>query len=167
MKRERRMEMLRTFVATLIAGTISMTQAHAFEPKTERQKNLVNFYEVLRGNPEKADKILIEDWVSHDPNPGQEPGRDGFKKFAGGLSAVIKDFEWTIEEMVEDGNSIAVRSTFAGKHTIPLFGEPTGKAFEIKAIDIHHFNAEGMVTETYHLEDWATMMGQVGLLGKH
>lgn len=138
--------------------------ANATETRKER---LVNFYDAFgKGQVEKLDKIIIENWITHAPNPGQKQGRNGFKQFIPKVHSVISDVNWKIEEMIEEGNTIVVRSTMTAKHTGPLLNVPaTGKTFTIKAIDIHHFNDKGMVTHTYHLEDWIAYLAQVGALG--
>ncbi|MCW7552448.1 ester cyclase [Endozoicomonas gorgoniicola] len=149
----------------LVTTVLTSMSALADEMRKER---LLNFYDAFgKGQVEKLDNIIVKDWVTHDPNPGQDQGRDGFKKFIPLVHGAISDVDWKIEEMVEEGNTIVVRSTMTAKHTGPLLGVPaTNKTFSIKAIDVHKFNKQGMVTETYHLEDWISYLGQVGALGK-
>ncbi len=150
----------------LLVTLFTMTAVSAAETRKER---LMNFYDALgSAQVEKLDKIIVKNWVTHDPNPGQEQGREGFKKFIQKkIHTVVSDVQWQVEEMVEEGNTIVVRSIMTAKHTGPLLGvKPTGKVFTIKAIDIHHFNDKGMVVETYHLEDWIAYLAQVGALGK-
>lgn len=153
-----------TSMGLLLVTILTSMTALAGESRKER---LVNFYDAFgKGQVEKLDSIIVENWVTHDPNPGQEQGREGFKKFIPMVHGVISDVDWKIEEMVEEGNTIVVRSTMTAKHTGPLLGVPaTGNTFTIKAIDVHHFNNQGMVTETYHLEDWIAYLAQVGALG--
>lgn len=133
-----------------------------------RKERLHNFYDAIaNGQVEKLDKIIVKDWKTHDLSPGQEPGRDGFKKAIPLVHEAISDIDWKIEEMVEEGNTVVVRSTMTAKHVGPLMGVPaTNKTFSIKAIDVHKFNKQGMVSETYHVEDWLSYLGQVGALGK-
>lgn len=148
----------------LLVSMITSVTAIADETRKER---LMNFYDAFgKGQVEKLDNIIVQNWVTHDPNPGQEQGREGFKKFIPMVQSVISDVDWKIEEMIEEGNTIVVRSTMTATHTGPLLDVPaTGKTFTIKAIDVHHFNDQGMVTETYHLEDWIAYLAQVGALG--
>ncbi len=161
--------MKRLILGILMALTLAVTsyvpQAAAAEAASKDK--LMKFYVALGENKvQELDGIIIKDWVSHDTNPGQEPGRDGFKAFIPLIHKKVSDLKWTVEEMIQEGNVIVVRSTFSGKHTGPLLGvEPTGKSFTAKAIDVHHFNDEGMVTHTYHLEDWIAFLAQVGALG--
>jgi hypothetical protein len=55
---------------------------------TPRKQQLASFYEAFNGNPDALDRILIPDWVSHEPNPGQGKGRQGLKDFIGAGSQV-------------------------------------------------------------------------------
>lgn len=153
-----------TSTGLLLVTLLASTTALAGDSRKER---LVNFYDAFgKGQVEKLDTIIVKNWVTHDPNPGQEQGREGFKKFIPMVHGVISNVDWKIEEMVEEGNTIVVRSTMTAKHTGPLLGVPaTGKTFTIKAIDVHHFNDQGMVTDTYHLEDWIAYLAQVDALG--
>lgn len=49
--------------------------------------------------------------------------------------------------LIEEGNVIVARSTFCGTHAGDFMGHAaTGKSFTAKAIDVHHFNEDGMVT---------------------
>lgn len=153
-----------TSMGLLVIAVLTSATAIAGDSRKER---LEDFYDAFgSGQVEKLDNIIVQNWVTHDPNPGQEQGREGFKKFIPLVHGVISDVNWTIEEMVEEGDTIVVRSTMTAKHTGPLLGVPaTGKTFTIKAIDVHHFNEQGMVTDTYHLEDWIAYLAQVGALG--
>lgn len=158
-----------TFIKSLMAAlTVAFfTTTAGAEDMSANKENLLNFYAPFQGGDLDAlDKIIVEDWVTYDANPGQGAGRQGLKDFAPVIGAAFSDFEWKIEEMIEEGNVIVVRSTFSGVHTGEFMGHAaTGKPFTAKAIDVHHFNGEGMVTHTYHLEDWLAVLAQIGALG--
>jgi predicted ester cyclase len=156
---------LKPLVAAL-AAIFAVTTAGA-EEMSKNKETLMNFYTALgEGQLDLLDKVLVEDWTTHDPNPGQEQGRDGFKKFVPLLANAFSEFSWTGEEMIEEGDVIVARSTFSAVHSGEFMGHAaTGKSFTAKAIDVHHFNADGMVTDTYHLEDWIAVLAQIGALG--
>lgn len=157
--------MIKNLMAVLITVLfISPTQAKDMSPN---KQNLMNFYAAFsKGDLNALDKVLVKNWVTHDANPGQEPGREGLKKFIPVIAASFSNFKWTVEDMIEEGNVVVVRSTFSGVHSGDFMGNAaSGKSFTAKAIDVHHFNAEGMVTHTYHLEDWLSVLAQIGALG--
>ena len=122
------------------------------------------FYEPFNtGDVSVYDTILAEDWVDVPLGPGQEPGREGFKPivafFRGG---VFPDLELTTEDVLVDGNKAAVRSTIRGTHQGDLFGIPaTGQPVEFMAIDIHRVE-NGQIVETHHIEDWLSVLFQLG-----
>lgn len=156
---------MKKLLSACLVSLLALTSAASVAET--RKERLINFYDAFgKAQVEKLDNIIVKDWVSHDPNPGQAQGREGFKKFIPLVHSAISDVDWKIEEMIEEANRIVVRSSMTAKHTGPLLGvAPTGKTFTIKAIDIHHFNEQGMVTKTYHLEDWIAYLAQVGALG--
>ncbi len=157
--------MLGCLMALAVVVTALTPQIGAAEMASKDK--LMKFYVALGENKvEQLDEIIIKEWVSYDLNPGQQPGRDGLKAFIPLIHESVSDLNWKVEEMIQQGNVIVVRSTFSGLHTGPLLGvEGTGKTFAAKAIDIHHFNDEGMVTHTYHVEDWIAFLAQVGAFG--
>ncbi|KZL20007.1 ester cyclase [Pseudovibrio sp. WM33] len=152
---------------TVIAATAAFifTTAVVAEDMSTNKETLMNFYLAIgEGQVDALDKVLIEDWVTHDAAPGQEQGREAFKQAIPMFTASFSDWTWAVEEMIEEGNVIVARSTFSGVHSGDMIGHAaTGKSFTAKAIDVHHFNDEGMVTHTYHLEDWPSVMAQLGL----
>jgi steroid delta-isomerase-like uncharacterized protein len=157
--------LIKTIAAAAFAAIFATTAGA--ETMSKNKETLMNFYNALaNGQVELLDKGLVEDWVTHDANPGQEQGRDGFKAFIPLLGNSFSDFEWKVEELIEEGNVIVARSTFSATHSGDFMGHAaTGKSFTAKAIDVHHFNDEGMVSHTYHLEDWIAVLAQIGALG--
>jgi predicted ester cyclase len=75
---------------------------------------------------------------------------------------LVPDLTWRIEEMLQDGNRVVVRSTATGTPKGEFFGMPVDgtRSFRIMTIDIHTV-VNGRVTEVYHLEEWPTAMKQL------
>ncbi len=122
------------------------------------------FYGTFNQNdPNLLDQIIAEDWVHIPAAPGEEPGREGFKKQIPGFAATFADGKLTIEDIVQEGNKVAVRSTYTATQVGPFAGFPAkGRPFTIMTIDIHEFNEDGMVQTTWHLEDWLGGLFQMG-----
>jgi predicted ester cyclase len=132
---------------------------------TPRKQQLVSFYEAFDGNPDALDRIVAPDWVSHEPNPGQGKGRQGFKDFIRLVHKSVPDVKTTVEDMIEEGDKIAARLTIAGTQRGPLLGvAATDKPFRVRAHDIHRFGVDGMVLESWHIEDWLSFLFQVGAM---
>jgi len=122
------------------------------------------FYETFNQNdPSLLDQIIAEDWVHIPAAPGEEPGREGFKKLVPGYAATFANGKLTIEDIVQEGNKVAVRSTYTATQAGPFMGfESKGRPFTIMTIDIHEFNEDGMVQTSWHLEDWLGGLFQMG-----
>ncbi|MCB1502868.1 MAG: ester cyclase [Bauldia sp.] len=143
---------------TLLAGT-----AMAADPDYKSKIRI--FYDTFNQNdPALLDQIIAEDWVHIPPNtPDEEPGREGFKKQVPGFAAVFKDGNLKIEDIIQEGNKVVVRSTYSGTQVGPFVGfEPKGRQFTIMTIDVHEFNDQGLVQTTWHLEDWMRGLFQMG-----
>ena len=77
----------------------------------------------------------------------------------------VPDVKATVEDMIEEGDTIAVRLVMAGTHRGPMLGvAATDKPFSMRAHDIHRFGADGMVVESWHIEDWLSFLFQVGAM---
>ncbi|MFO0598781.1 MAG: ester cyclase [Myxococcaceae bacterium] len=76
---------------------------------------------------------------------------------------MVPDLKWHIEEMLQDGQRVVVRSTATGT---PKAGEFMGvpvdgkRSFKIMTIDIHTVVGQ-QITEVFHLEEWGTAMRQL------
>ena len=77
---------------------------------------------------------------------------------------LIPDLKWEIQEMLQDGNRVIVRSMASGTPNGDFMGvKATGaRSFKIMTIDVHTVQ-NGQVTEVYHLEDWPTAIKQLSM----
>ena len=75
---------------------------------------------------------------------------------------LIPDLKWEIQEMLQDGNRVIVRSLASGSPIGDFKGVPTdgSKSFNIMTIDIHTVE-NGKIIQVYHLEDWPAAMNQL------
>ncbi len=68
----------------------------------------------------------------------------------------------TNDDVLVAGDKVAVRSTGRGTQQGPLLGiPPTGRQVEFMAIDIHRL-ANGQIAETWHIEDYLSVIFQLG-----
>jgi steroid delta-isomerase-like uncharacterized protein len=137
--------------------------AHAQERHTDT-KNVTLWYEAFnRKAPGFLDRILSEHWVDIPAAPGQPPGRDGAKPLLAQLTTTFPDLKVTIEEILQDGNKVFVRSTITGTQREPFMGFPAKhRTMTIQAVDIHEFT-DGKIVRTWHTEDWLTGLQQLGV----
>jgi predicted ester cyclase len=75
---------------------------------------------------------------------------------------LIPDLRWNIEEMLQDGDRVIVRSTASGSPKGDFMGLSLDgtKSFKIMTIDIHTVK-DGKVSRVYHLEEWTTAIKQL------
>jgi predicted ester cyclase len=76
---------------------------------------------------------------------------------------LIPDLKWQIEEILVDGNKVAVRSLATGSPRGDFFGVQGldgSKSFAISTIDIHTV-VDGRIKCVNHLEDWTSAIRQL------
>ena len=115
-----------------------------------------------------ADKVLGEDLIAEDaifhaPNsPEPMRGIDGYMAILAMMRSGFPDIQWTIEEIVAEGDRLAARFTMRGRHTGAFFGiPPTGKEIAVQAINFYRF-AEGRIIEEHGQPDLMGLMRQIG-----
>jgi steroid delta-isomerase-like uncharacterized protein len=141
-----------------------MTTAIQAPIALEQNKQLVRRFidEIfLRGDFSAVDELLAEDFTPHTWGP-TPPGRDGLKQAIQRVSAGISDPKMTVEDMIAEGDRVAVRLTSSATHTGEFMGmPPTGKRYEIGEIHIFRIR-DGRVCEHWHQADFTGMMQQLG-----
>jgi steroid delta-isomerase-like uncharacterized protein len=110
------------------------------------------------------DEIAVEDYVEHDPFPGQGNGRADLRARVELLVGAFSPLHFTIEDVVAEGDKVVVRWTNAGTDSGGFMGMPaTGKDFGIAGIDIHLVR-DGRLAEHWHVVDQLAQMQQLGLI---
>jgi steroid delta-isomerase-like uncharacterized protein len=99
-------------------------------------------------------------YVAGSPEPLRGPA--GFLATVGMMRAGFPDIQWTLEDMVAEGDKVAARFTFRGTHRGPFLGvPPTGKA--IKGHSVSFFRlAGGQIVEDRGLPDLLGVLQQLG-----
>lgn len=116
-------------------------------------------------DPAVADDLVHPDYVIHDREVAETlRGPELYRELANQTRAIFSDMEFTVEDVVADGDRVAVRWTMTGTHEGPMFGvEPTGRWVELPAVEINRF-ADGLLRETWTQSDMLGLMRQVGAL---
>jgi steroid delta-isomerase-like uncharacterized protein len=135
---------------------------------TENNKAVVSRFveEVINQNRmDRADDLVVEDFVELDPLPGQRQGREGLKEVLGMMRAAFPDLHWVVEEMVAEGDTVASRFTWTGTHRGEFLGVPaTGRSVVIKGMVMDQL-ADGKMSKSRILMDSLGMMQQLGVMG--
>ena len=94
-------------------------------------------------------------FCEHNPLPGQQPGRDGHKQIVTVFRAAFPDLRVTTEDLITEGDRVALRWKAEGTHMGELMGiPPTGKHVTLTGIEILRI-ADGRIVER-----WAEDNGQ-------
>ena len=113
-------------------------------------------------NPDLVDAVLAPEWEDIPLAPGQEAGPAGIKPIIRMLGAALPDVRITIHDMVQTPGKIGVRAEISGTHQGELFGiAPTGKKVSFRLHEFHSV-ANGLVSTTWHMEDWFGLFQQLG-----
>lgn len=117
-------------------------------------------------NAGRVDECILFYAEDHQVKSKQsEKGRDGIQKFLEGLHQTWPDIQITVEHSVAEDNWVMGRSVAAATHSQIVLGvEPTGKTITVTFWDLHQFNDEGLIVETWNLLDNLAIMQQIGLL---
>jgi predicted ester cyclase len=130
---------------------MSSLQTHPASSR-EANKALIRrlFDEVIpSGDAVRMRALFAEDWVDHDPLPGQPPGLDGAEYVIGAMHGAHPDVHFAIDDLLADGDCVTIRFTLLGTNTGPFLGRaPTGLPVEYKAIVIFRI-ADGRITERW------------------
>jgi len=115
-----------------------------------------------QGNEQVIDEICSEDFVDHDPLPGTGADRAGLHDFVKLVRSAFPDLETTVDDIIAEGDRLAVRSTFRGTHEGDFMGIPaTGKKVEVSNYDFVRFEND-MCVEHWGTIDSAALMEQLG-----
>ncbi len=106
-------------------------------------------------------KTLLSDRFQN-INTARTLTKEDFKTHVPGLFLIIPNMKCEIQEMVQEGNKLVVRSIISGNPVGNFFGiECDGnKAFSVMAIDLHTFEGN-QILSVHHLEEWTTAFQQL------
>jgi len=134
---------------------------------SEQNKAIMRrFYEEVfnRGNLTVAEDVFATDFIEHEIFPGMAPGLEGFKQMVSAARAAFTDFRVSADDMLAEGDKVAVRYTTSGTHRGGFVGvAPTGKRVTLTGIDINRF-AGGKIVEHWGQSDSLGLMQQLGLV---
>jgi steroid delta-isomerase-like uncharacterized protein len=131
------------------------------------KKDVTLWYDAFSKNdPLLLDRILDENWVDIPAAPTQPPGPKGAKQILLELSTTFSDLKVSVQDVLQDGNKVVVRSEISGTQIKPFMGVPArNRKLVIQAVDIHEFK-DGKIVRTWHTEDWMTGLYQLGAFEK-
>jgi steroid delta-isomerase-like uncharacterized protein len=122
------------------------------------------FEEVLnQGNMAVVDEVYSPDNVFH-TSTGPVHGFEGLKQFVNMYRSAFPDIQFTIEDLIAEGDKIVTRYTARGTHRGDLQGiPPTGRQVTVTGIIISRF-ANGKFVEGWLDFDALGMLQQLGVI---
>lgn len=135
-------------------------------PPEENREVVRRAYEELwnERNVEVVDELATEDFLNHAAPPGRQRGRQGLKDVVRMFENAFPDFRYEVEDVISEGEKVAVRDVFVGTHQGDFMGIPaTGNRVTMEAIHIFRFEV-GRMAEHWVARDDLGMMRQLGAL---
>ena len=107
------------------------------------------------------DRFFAHGFVSHNNPPGFPPGVAGVKQFFAMFRDAFPDAAVAIDELISEGDRVAVATTLSGTHEGELMGiAPTGRTVSVTGIDIVRIE-DGRIVEHRGLTDIVGLMRQL------
>ena len=158
--------MKRLYLLFILGMMMIGPNAHAADVRADKASVLLWYDAFSKKDPALLERILSKDWVDIPPAPNQPPGPAGARKILVELTTAFPDLDIRIEDVLQDGDKVIVRSTISGTHRGALMDFPTkNRRMSIQAVDIHEFK-DGKIERTWHTEDWLTGLHQLGVFEK-
>ena len=133
---------------------------------TEETNKIVmhRFLEFINSASESlAQELISPDAIFHVPgSPEPMRGPAGYLAIIGMMRGGFPDIQWTLEEMVAEGDKVAARFTMRGTHRGTFFGvPPTGKTIAVQAMNIYRLSGS-QVVEEHGQPDMLGLLQQIG-----
>lgn len=133
----------------------------------ENKTFMSNFIEevINKKNLDAVDDLVAADFIEHLPFPGQGPGREGLKFAINAMLTGFPDMNWTVQEQIAEGETVATRFTWTGTHDGAFMGiPPTSKKVEVWGVVIDVVR-DGLFAESRIIMDTVGLLQQVGVMG--
>jgi len=117
-----------------------------------------------KGNMNAFDEVMAPDIVYHIPPRPDIKGAQAYKQYMGDLRKALSGFQFTIHELITDGDMDAGRWTIRGTHTGQLPGSPvppTGKQVTMTGLYLSR-SVNGRLVEQWNYVDLVGFMEQLG-----
>ena len=117
-----------------------------------------------RGELDRVEEFVTEDFVNHEAWPGEDPGYEGFRLRLERLRSAVPDIHLEIHEIVAAGDLVAYRATLTGTHRGELLGmAPTNKGFRVQHMHMLRMR-EDRACEHWATRDDLGMLQQLGII---
>jgi steroid delta-isomerase-like uncharacterized protein len=124
----------------------------------EKNKGLARRYQEEvwgKGDLALIDELLAPDFIDHSLPSGMDPGFAGAKRAVQGALDAFPDGQWTVEDLIAEGDKVVIRWKLQATHEHEFRGiAPVGKPVTIAGITILRI-ADGKIAERW--VNWDSM----------
>ena len=94
-------------------------------------------------------------------------GPAGYLEILKMMQVGFPDIQWTMEDMINEGDKVAARFIIRGTHRGPFLGvSPTGKVVMVPAINFYRLSGAQIISEHSQL-DMLGLLRQIGAVQKY
>ena len=117
------------------------------------------------GDADLADELFTADFVDHNPPaPGLPSGPEGQRQVLAVYRSAFPNLAVTTEEMIAEGDRVALRWSARATHEGELLGiPPTGKDVTLSGIDILRIE-DGKIAERWAEDSTLRLLQQLGVV---
>jgi steroid delta-isomerase-like uncharacterized protein len=142
---------------------MSTAQATSNKTTLKRFEDTVNTGDVELIS-ETIDELVEPEALIHTPLPIEASGAQAAKQVWAMLLRGLPDLHLTIEDLIAEGDKVAIRNSVTGTHQGEYMGlPPTGKSVTYNEIFIFRL-ADGRIAETWGVVDVLSQMKQLGVI---
>lgn len=118
----------------------------------------------IKGEKTDAEQFLALNYLDHSAPPGLPSGPEGWRILRAMFFKAFSNMHIMIEEMVAEGDQVAIRFTMRATHTGEFMGMlPTGKQITFTGLDINRLE-DGKIAERWGSQDDLGLMQQLGVI---
>lgn len=132
----------------------------------QNKRAMKRFEKMINTNDQAIAQELISDTAAFQTPVSDKPlyGGKGYLSVVKMMRQSFSDVSWKLEEMVAEGDVVAVRWTCRGTHDGNFMGlPPTGKVFSISVMNFYHFNQDGKIDNDIAAEGLIGIFRALGL----
>jgi steroid delta-isomerase-like uncharacterized protein len=134
---------------------------------SEKNKALIRRmkYEAFyKRNLRALDKLMADDFVDHNPLPGDPHDLEGYKRGITAIRTAFPDLSLTSHTLMAEGDRVIQSWTVVGTHRGDFLGvAPSGKRVTFTGMEIWRFGQNGKIAERWAAIDRLDMFLKAGI----
>ncbi len=119
----------------------------------DSKRFMQRFVEFINTASERlAEELIAPDAVFHVPGRAEAMrGPAGYLAIIGMMRGGFPDIQWTLEQLITEGDMLAARFTMRGTHKGDFFGvPPSGRPIQVQAMNFYRIAGGTIVEERGH-----------------